>query len=161
MKMKMKMKKYHYFFLKKLNNAIKSLNTSKFFAGIIMIIMNIGSRYITIKFNPTVENYIRYGLSKQILIFSMCWMASRDIYISLTLTASFLILSEFLFNDESKLCIVPEKYRILTDVIDQNKDGKIDQDEINRAIDILQKANKQNEQMKQKMIYAEYFQNKI
>jgi hypothetical protein len=151
----------HSLFIKKINNAVKSLNTSKFFAGIIMIIMNIGSRYITVKFSPTVENYIRYGLSKQILIFSMCWMASRDIYISITLTASFLILSEFLFNDESKLCIVPEKYRALTDVMDQNKDGKIDQDEINRAIEILQKANKQKEQMNQKTIYAEYFQEKM
>jgi hypothetical protein len=142
------------------NKAIKSLNNSKFFAGIIMIVMNIGSRFVTIKFSKSTENYIRYGVSKQLLLFSMSWMATRDIYISLSLTAIFTILSEYLFNEESKMCVVPENYRILNNLIDEDQDSKISEDELNKAISILQKANQQSEQLKQKTIYAEYFHNK-
>ena len=62
-----------------LNTKIGYLNDSKFFAGLIMIMLNIGSRYITVKFSKTQENYLRNVLSKQILIFSVAWMGTRDI----------------------------------------------------------------------------------
>ena len=30
---------------------------------------------------------------------------------------------ELLFNEESKMCIVPQKYRILNKIVDENNDG--------------------------------------
>ena len=48
---------------------IQSLNNSKLFAGLIMLLMNIGSKYITIKFSKSQEAYIRNKLGRQLLIF--------------------------------------------------------------------------------------------
>ena len=118
------------------NDAIHSLNNSKFFAGIIMIVMNIGSRFISVKFNKSTEEWIRFGISKQLLVFTMAWMASRDIYASLGLTAVFVVLSEYVFNEESKLCLVPEKYRMINNIIDENGDGVVDEEEMKKAIQI-------------------------
>ncbi len=129
--------------LKKIHEVVQSLNNSKFFAGIVMIIMNIGSQFISIKFSKSMEEYLRFGITKQVLIFSVSWVACRDIYTSLSLTAIFTILSEHLFNEESRLCVVPKKYRILDNVLDTNKDGKVDENEIKRAIEILQQAQRQ------------------
>ena len=155
--MKMNMKKI----LGTLDKNIRSLNSSKFFAGIVMIILNIGSRFISVKFSKSTEEYIRYGVTKQILVFAMSWMASRDIYTSLALTAIFTVLSELLFNEESKLCIVPQKYRLLNKIIDENNDGEVDEVELNNAINILEKAKRDQEQKKQKSALVEFDMEKI
>ena len=157
MKMNMNMKKI----MKIMDKNIRSLNSSKFFAGIVMIILNIGSRFISVKFSKSTEEYIRYGITKQVLVFAMSWMASRDIYTSLALTAIFTVLSELLFNEESKMCIVPQKYRILNKIVDENNDGEVDENEINNAINILEKAKRDQEQKKQKSALVDFDMEKI
>lgn len=123
-----------------IHNHILFLNNSKFFAGVIIILLNIGSKFITIQFSKSTEEYLKMNVTKQILIFAMAWMGTRDIYISLILTAVFTILSDHLFNEESPYCCVPEKYRILAKIADKNLDGKVTDEEINNAINILEKA---------------------
>ena len=122
------------------------LNSSKFFAGIIMILLNVGSKFITIQFSKSTEEYLKYTLSKQILVFAMSWMGTRDIYTALGLTAIFTVLSDHLFNEESSFCIVPHNYRILH-TLDTNNDGTVSESEVNSAIAVLEKSKKQ-EQMK-------------
>ena len=56
------------------------------------------------------------------------------------LTIAFTILSEYLFNEESKLCVVPEKYRVLHSMVDTNQDGIISEEELAAATKILEKA---------------------
>lgn len=144
-----------------LNDAIHSLNNSKFFAGIVMIVMNIGSRFISVKFNKSTEEWIRYGISKQLLVFTMAWMASRDIYISFGLTAVFVILSEHIFNEESKFCLVPEKYRIINNIIDENGDGVVDEEEMNKAIQILERAKKIESMKNRKIAFVKFQETKL
>lgn len=132
------------------NSHIMYLNNSKFFAGIIMILLNIGSKFITIQFSKSTEEYMKYTVTKQLLVFSMAWMGTRDIYTALGLTAVFTILSEYLFNEESSLCIVPHKYRVLHKLIDTNSDGKITDTEISTALAILEKANREKQRTAQR-----------
>ena len=42
-----------YSFLGKLGESLSGLNNSKFFAGLVMILLNIGSKYITIKISKS------------------------------------------------------------------------------------------------------------
>ena len=83
----------------------------------------------------------------------MAWMASRDIYTALILTAIFIVLSEYLFNEDSSLCVVPYKHRILHKLkaadlkaADVNQDGIVTEDELINAISILEKAKKEKQQ---------------
>jgi len=80
------------------NHHIMYLNNSKFFAGVVMILLNVGSKFITIQFSKSTEEYMKWSVSKQLLVFAMAWMGTRDIYTALGLTAVFTILSEYLFN---------------------------------------------------------------
>jgi hypothetical protein len=132
------------------------LNSSKFFAGIVMILLNVGSKFITIQFSRSAEEYLKYSVSKQILIFAMAWMGTRDIVTALTLTAIFVILSEYLFNEESNFCVVPQHYRVLNTLVDVNDDGNITKEEIDNAISILDKANKQKQLYEQKKAYKRF-----
>jgi hypothetical protein len=121
---------------------VNILNDNKFFAGIIMLIMNIGSKYLTVELSKTQENYIKYSLGRQIIIFSILWVGTRDIAISLILTILFVVSADYLFNENSKYCIIPEQYKEL-----RNEIGKdiVTQKEVNDAINTLKRAKKNKE----------------
>ena len=138
------------------DNHIMFLNNSKFFAGVIMILLNVGSKFISIQFSKSTEEYLKMNVTKQLLVFSMAWMGTRDIYTSLVLTAVFTILSDHLFNEESPYCCVPDKYRILAKFIDENKDGQVNEEELNNAINILEKAKKDKTRMNQTQMFTLY-----
>ena len=128
-----------------MHDHIMYLNNSKFFAGIIMIMLNVGSKFISIQFSKSTEEYLKYSVTKQLLVFAMAWMGTRDIYTALVLTAVFVVLSDHLFNEESHMCIVPHEYRVLHKLIDTNNDGKISDTEIAAAVAILDRAKKEKE----------------
>jgi hypothetical protein len=139
-----------------LHNHILYLNNSKFFAGVVMILLNVGSKFIAIQFSKSTEEYLKLNITKQILVFAMAWMGTRDIYTALVLTAVFTILSDHLFNEESPYCCVPEKYRILGKLMDTNNDGEVTEQEISEAIAILEKAKKEKQKLQQRKMFTLY-----
>ena len=138
------------------NHHVMYLNNSKFFAGVIMILLNIGSKFITIQFSKSTEEYMKWSVSKQLLVFAMAWMGTRDIYTALGLTAVFTILSEYLFNEESNLCIVPHKYRVLHKLVDTNEDGVVTEPELAAAIAVLEKAKREKQRKEQKEAFKKF-----
>ena len=132
------------------------LNNSKFFAGIVMILLNVGSKIISVQFSKSAEEYLKLSISKQILVFSMAWMGTRDIYTALGLTAIFTVLSEHLFNEESDYCVVPHNYRVLHTMMDTNNDGKISESEIKAATELLEKASKERLKEEQKHSFLHF-----
>jgi hypothetical protein len=155
--------------------AIYRLNNSLFFAGVVMIMLNIGSRYIELKLDPSTENFLKTALSKELLVFSVCWMGTRDLIIALVLTAVFVVLADYGLNANSKCCIMPEKYRVMAQSATMgwgvgsssgnngssggaaigglskagHGPGNIVTDkEISDAMDVLERAKKQREHMK-------------
>jgi len=139
-----------------INHHIMYLNNSKFFAGVIMILLNIGSKFITIQFSKSTEEYMKYTVSKQLLVFSMAWMGTRDIYTALGLTAVFTILSDYLFNEQSNLCIVPPQYRILDKLVDTNENGDVSEAELLSAIAIIEKDKKEKQRKMQKKAFKKF-----
>jgi hypothetical protein len=143
-------------FLGYINHHVMYLNNSKFFAGVVMILLNVGSKFVSIQFSKSTEEYLKFSLSKQILVFAMAWMGTRDIYASLGLTAVFTILSEHLFNEESSMCIVPHNMRVLGKLIDTSEDGVVSEPELAAAIVVLEKAKKEKQRKKQKEAFSKF-----
>lgn len=138
------------------NNNILYLNNSKFFAGVIMILLNVGSKFITIQFSKSTEEYMKMTVTKQLLVFAMAWMGTRDIYTALGLTAIFVILSEHLFNEDSSFCIVPHQYRVLEKVMDTNGDGEVSESELASAISVLEKARREKKKKEQQTAFFKF-----
>lgn len=132
-----------------MHDHVQYLNNSKFFAGVIMILLNVGSKFISIQFSKSTEEYLKFSLSKQLLVFAMAWMGTRDIYAALGLTAVFVVLSDHLFNEESHYCVVPHKHRVLHKLADTNNDGVVSDAELNSAIATLEKAKKEKQRQQQ------------
>lgn len=141
------------------NSTHKSLfdpvNTNKFFIGLMMILLNIGSKYITIQTSKSMEEYMKLTISKQVLVFSMCFLGTRCVITSILLTAGFTILSEFVFNEESEYCIVPDNYRILNTL--PSGDDVITEDEYKKATEIIDKYKKNKILQEQKTNYLSFF----
>lgn len=133
-----------------LHNNIMLVNSSQVFSGIMIIMMNLGSKYVTIELSKSSAEYLKLSVTRQIMIFVLAWMGSRNIYVALGLTAVLIILTDHLFNEESSFCIVPHEYRLLKDMIDTNKDGIVSKEELDNAMAILAKASKEKQMQQQK-----------
>ena len=120
------------------NNIVNSINQNKFMITISLILLNIGSKYIDLNLTKGQELLIK-SVSREILIFSICFMASHDIIVSFIITFIIIIFLKYLFNENSNLCILPNNFKKLVPLIDSNNDKKLSNNEINKAIEILKK----------------------
>ena len=93
-----------------LNDNITSINNSKLFAGLMIIVLNISSKFVTIKLSKTMESYLKFSFSRDILVFTISWMGSRDLKIAFLITILFKIFMDHLFNEESQFCCLPESF---------------------------------------------------
>ena len=137
-----------------IHNFIKSLNNSTFFAGLMMLMLNIGSKYVTIEFSETQLQFLRNNFTRQVLIFTIAFMGTKDIYTSLALTAFFIILADYLFNEQSRFCIMSNQLR---DGVDTNDDGFISDEEVDKAVEVLNKAKLQRDQAMRKEAFRGYY----
>ena len=133
---------------------LKHINESKFVVGISMILLNIGSKYVDFKFTKTQEHILRNNIAREMLIFAIVFMGTRDIFYAILLTAAFIILSEYAFNEKSEYCIIPDKFKKIKAVIDINNDGFISPEEEEKAMSILKQAERNRERNIQGKISA-------
>ena len=135
--------------LGKLNKIREYVDKSPYLAGLTMIMLNIGSRYVELGFTKTQEQALRNGLAREIMFFSIFYMVNRDIVYSILMTAAFIIMADHLFNDESRFCVIPQHIRKISLEIDRNGDNVISEKEEQDAIDILRKAKMQKKKTQQ------------
>jgi hypothetical protein len=127
-----------------LHNHVKVVNDSKIFAGIMIIILNISSKFVNIKLSKTIESYLKNTFSRQLLVFTIAWMGTRDIYIALFVTIIFTICIDILWNENSNYCILSEEF---TDyhlsLLDNNENcNHFTKEDVEKAMSILEKAQK-------------------
>ena len=137
-------KSYSDSFFNGMHKKILDLNTSKMFAGLMIITLNIASKFVTFKFGKTTEMYLKYTFSRQILVFAMAWMGTRDIYVAAGLTLLFIFIFDFLFNENSSLCILPHEFKEYY----QNMDEDISHDDYVKAKSTVEKYVEQKETTK-------------
>ena len=143
---------------KKLGKAVKELlnyvhdhvtylNGSKVFAGCMIIILNIASRFVNLKLSKSMEAYLKFTFSRQVLVFAIAWMGTRDIYIALLFTIIFTICFSYLLNDESPYCILHESFKEHHITL---LDNEITEEDIKKAKETLEKAEKMKKEQAKK-----------
>ena len=113
---------------------ITSLNSSKFFSGFLMILMNLGSKYVGLELNEFQEEFLSKKIIRRFIIFTIFFIATRDIIISIILTIIFILFIGGIFNDSSKFCLI-KKYNPQTKIITR--------EDVAQAKKILSKYEKQ------------------
>lgn len=95
--------------IENLNRFIYNLNNNKFLLGIAMITLNLGSKYLIMELSETQEQFISNKIFRRFIIFSIAFIATRDIYVSLIITTVFVIMVSNIFNENSKLCVLKKR----------------------------------------------------
>ena len=122
-----------------MDSHLNNLNNNKIFVGLAIILLNVGSKYISIDLPKSLDNIFKHGLLRKIVIFCLLFISTRDIKISILMTLLFVLIFSILFNENSNACILPENYLNFKDEIDFNEDGKISSDEVDLAKTLLKK----------------------
>lgn len=143
-----------------LQENLNVINNSKLFTGLIMICLNIGSKFITVKLSPSQEEFMKNYVAREILIFAVCWMGTRDVVTSLMLTFGFFIVTEYLFHEDSSICIVPGYLNRIKESIDTDGDGIISQSEIDNAIKLLTKTKQAHTSKEKEKLFKSFSENK-
>lgn len=121
---------------------VANINNSKIFAGLMIVTLNIASKFVNFKFGPTTEKYLKYTFSRQILVFAMTWMGTRDIIIAAVFTIVFILFFDVLFNEDSDYCILPENLKEYYHNLDKEQQ-KIDEKQYVEALVTVEKYRNQ------------------
>lgn len=73
---------------------IEVLNNSKLFLGVMLILLNIGSRYLVDELSTNPDEYNRNIVLRRIAVFAVCFVGTRDLVTSILLTAGFIIIAQ-------------------------------------------------------------------
>lgn len=86
---------------------LMQLNASKLMWGLAAVVVNIGSRFVVGDLTPLQQRVFSNPLFKRLAIFCMCFMATRDVLVSICLALAVLLVLELLLHEKSRFCLAP------------------------------------------------------
>jgi len=112
-----------------IDSILLNMSNSKLFNGCIMLLTNIGVKYLIMDMPTNMEKlFSNYFFLRILVLFSIFFMATRDIKVSILLTLLFFIVIRYFINEKSSFCLIndikpikisKEEYTNAKDVIDK------------------------------------------
>ena len=87
---------------------IDYFNTNKFVWGLSMLLLNFGAKYVVGDLGRVHEMILASEVTKKIIIFSLFFVATRDIITAFILTLIYIFVIDGLLHEKRKFCIVPQ-----------------------------------------------------
>ena len=84
---------------------IGSFNGNLYFIGIMMLVLNLGGRFLAMEITKDQEAFFQNPWVRRFLIFVVLFVATRNIMVAFWLTVVVVIVLGFLFNENSALSI--------------------------------------------------------
>lgn len=115
--------------------ALNFLNNNKFFWGVTMLLLNFGSKYIIGDLGKIHEKILSSEIVKKLIIFSLFFVATRDIIIAFVLTILYILIIDGILHEKRQFCLVPERFI---------EEDQVPEVEYHRALKVLAKYEKEN-----------------
>ena len=87
--------------------ATMSLSSNKYILGLMILLINLGARYIGNELNEFSHKVLNHKYARRFLIFLVIWMGTRDLLTAFVITSVFILLSNTILNEHSTYCILP------------------------------------------------------
>ena len=84
---------------------LQIFNSNPYFIGIMMLILNLGGRFISLEVTKKQEQFLQLPWVRRGLIFTVLFVATRNIWVAFWATLTVIIFLGYLFNENSALCI--------------------------------------------------------
>ena len=92
-----------------MDSLLINLSNSPLFNGSIMLLSNIGGKYLALDLPKNIDVlFENYAILRYLILFSIFFIATRDIKISVLLTLFYFIFIKFLLNENSRFCLLKE-----------------------------------------------------
>jgi hypothetical protein len=82
-----------------------SLSSHPVFIGLMMLILNLGGRFIVMEVSKEQEQIFQHPWIRRFLIFAVLFVATRNIITALWMTLLVVLILGYLFNENSSLCL--------------------------------------------------------
>lgn len=117
---------------------IELLNNNKILWGVTMLMLNFGSRFVVADLGKFHEYILTNNIVKKLIVFSMFFVATRDIITAFLLTLIYIFVIDGLLHEKRKFCIVPKKFKDSNIVVSEEQYLQAKQ----KVIDYEMKKNK-------------------
>jgi hypothetical protein len=84
------------------HHAVGFLSQNTIFIGIMLLLLNIGSRFIVHEFSSNEKEYSENIILRRIAVFAVCFVGTKDIVTSILLTAGFIIIAGGIFRGKGE-----------------------------------------------------------
>ncbi len=88
-----------------LDSFLQIFNTNPYFIGIMMLVLNLGGRFISLEVTKKQEQFLQHPWIRRILIFTVLFVATRNIWVAFWATVTVVLFLGYLFNENSSLCL--------------------------------------------------------
>jgi uncharacterized membrane protein (DUF485 family) len=92
-----------------LEETLLLLNNNKILWGVSMILLNLGSKYIMADLGKAHEKLLKQEFFKKIILFSMFFVATRDIVTTFLLTCVYVIVVDGILHEDRNFSIMSDK----------------------------------------------------
>jgi hypothetical protein len=99
-------------------------NGNLYFIGIMMLILNLGGRFIAMEISKEQEQFFQHPWVRRFLIFVVLFVATRNLLVSFWLTIVVVLTLGYLFNENSAFCILGKGGASGATCTKDAKDGK-------------------------------------
>jgi hypothetical protein len=88
-----------------LDSFLQIFNSNPYFIGIMMLILNLGGRFISLEVTKKQEQFLQLPWVRRGLIFTVLFVATRSIWVAFWTTVTVVLFLGYLFNENSALCV--------------------------------------------------------
>lgn len=82
-----------------------SVNTNPYFIGIMMLLLNLGGRFLSLEISKDQEKFLSKPAVRRFFLFAVLFVATRNLVVALGLSVIVILMLAYLFNENSDLCL--------------------------------------------------------
>ena len=98
--------------LNPLEAAIMGINTNPYFIGLMMLLLNLGGRFLGLEVTKEQEKFFTHPWVRRALFFTVLFVATRNIMVALVMTIFVILFVSVLFNENSRFYLGAAAKRI-------------------------------------------------
>ncbi len=84
---------------------MSSINTNPYFIGLMMLLLNLGGRFLALEISKEQEKFLSQPLVRRFFLFAVLFVATRNIVIAAGLAILVILFLGYLFNENSSMCL--------------------------------------------------------
>jgi hypothetical protein len=90
-----------------LSGIIHSLNTNPYLIGMLMLLLNLGGRFLSFELTKKQEAFLQQAWLRPFIFFTVIFIATRNLAVAFWVTLFFFFVIWIIANENSPFCLIP------------------------------------------------------